>query len=178
MIELKTGNIFDTNCETIVNTVNCVGVMGKGIALECKKRYPYMYAEYVYRCGFILADGGDLWFWQNPESSNFVSNNIFVHETKRKYHNILCFATKEHWKNDSQLRWIERGLKKFAQEKITFTNQLTGNEQSEYFWDYYKIRSIAFPKLGCSNGNLKWEDVKPLMIKYLEPLPIKVEIYE
>ena len=40
------------------------------------------------------------------------------------------------------------------------------------------MTTIAWPKLGCSNGGLKWEDVKPLMIKYLDPLPIKCEIYE
>jgi hypothetical protein len=178
MLEFKTGNIFDTTCETIVNTVNCVGVMGKGIALECKKRYPDMYAEYTKRCGHTLSEGGDLWFWENPDCSNFVSNNLFAYETPRKHHNILCFATKEHWKNNSQLVWIERGLKKFAQERITVINRITGEVKLEYFWKLWNIHSIAFPKLGCTNGQLKWEDVKPLIIKYLKDLPIKIEIYE
>ena len=40
------GNIFDSNAQTLVNTVNCVGVMGKGVALEFKKRYPEMFKEY------------------------------------------------------------------------------------------------------------------------------------
>ena len=42
---VKIGNIFESSCSTIVNTVNCVGVMGKGIALEFKKKYPEMFME-------------------------------------------------------------------------------------------------------------------------------------
>lgn len=44
------GDIFASKCQTIVNTVNCVGVMGKGIALTCKKKYPMMYLQYVEKC--------------------------------------------------------------------------------------------------------------------------------
>jgi len=178
MIEFKNGNIFDTTCETIVNTVNCVGVMGKGIALECKKRYPDMYDEYVKRCGCSLQQGGDLFFWNNPDFYGDISKNIFAVETKCEHHNILCFATKEDWRNNSRIEWIERGLKKFAENEITFLSHMTGTLKTKKYWDAYNIKSIAFPKLGCSNGNLRWEDVKPLMIKYLKDLPIKIEIYE
>ena len=45
-ITLKKGNMFDTECEVIVNTVNCAGIMGKGIALEAKNRFPEMYKDY------------------------------------------------------------------------------------------------------------------------------------
>jgi O-acetyl-ADP-ribose deacetylase (regulator of RNase III) len=44
------GNIFESSCQTIVNTVNCEGVMGKGIAFEYKNRFPQMYQEYVEVC--------------------------------------------------------------------------------------------------------------------------------
>ena len=47
---VKIGNLFESTCDTIVNTVNCVGVMGKGIALEFKQRYPAMYREYIEKC--------------------------------------------------------------------------------------------------------------------------------
>ena len=55
MITVRVGNIFDSNASTLVNAVNCVGVMGKGIALEFKKRYPEMFRDYVARCadGFV-----------------------------------------------------------------------------------------------------------------------------
>ena len=77
MIEWKTGDIFNTSCKTIVNTVNCEGVMGKGIALECKKRYPFMFKVYQYACAYgpkgtqnnpILKEGGDLYFYWNPKA--------------------------------------------------------------------------------------------------------------
>ena len=47
MMIVKIGNIFESKCSTIVNTINCVGVMGKGIALEFKKRFPRMYCDYT-----------------------------------------------------------------------------------------------------------------------------------
>ena len=51
-MKVKIGNLFESKCNTIVNTVNCVGVMGKGIALEFKKQYPAMFRDYVNKCDF------------------------------------------------------------------------------------------------------------------------------
>ena len=89
-------------------------------------------------------------------------DRLWVLSDMYKPKKVLCFATKEDWWNPSKLVWIERGLEMFSQA--------------------YKglgITSIAFPKLGCTNGKLNWEnDVKPLMFKYLQPLDIICEIYE
>ena len=49
-MKILLGNIFDSKCSTLVNTVNCVGVMGKGIALDFKKKYPGMFDEYQTLC--------------------------------------------------------------------------------------------------------------------------------
>lgn len=49
-VKVLVGNLFDSKAQTLVNTVNCVGVMGKGIALEFKNRFPGMYEDYVVRC--------------------------------------------------------------------------------------------------------------------------------
>lgn len=149
MINFIKGNLFDSKCQTLVNTVNCVGVMGKGIALEFKNKYQAMFDEYKNVCRrHELLHGGDLWLYDYVD--------VFI---PRK---ILCFATKEHWRNPSKIEWIERGLQQFVNK-----------------YKYWNITSIAFPKLGCNNGGLNWEtQVKPLMIKYLEPLDIKIEIYE
>ena len=149
MIIFKTGDIFKSECQTIVNTVNCYGVMGKGLALQFKKKFPDMYNEYRYACKRgEISQGGDIWVW------NYV--DLYKHKK------ILCFATKEHWMNDSKLEWIERGL-------IFFVNN----------YKSLGITSIAFPKLGCTNGNLNWQnDVWPLMYKYLQNLDIDCEIYE
>lgn len=149
MIVFKKGNLFDSECQTLVNTVNCVGVMGAGIALQFKQKFPDMFNEYKLACKHgLLSLGGDLWIYDYMD----------LYKPKK----ILCFATKEHWQYPSKLEWIERGLKTFV-----------------YGYESLKIISIAWPKLGCNNGKLNWEhDVKPLMIKYLDPLNIICEIYE
>lgn len=149
MIVFKTGNLFNSESQTLVCTVNCEGVMGKGIALDFKKRFPDMFNEYRYACkNNRIKVGGDLWIY----------HYIDLYKPK----NILCFATKELWRNPSKLVWIERGLE-------TFVKAYKG----------LGITSIAFPKLGCNNGGLDWEkEVKPLMFEYLQPLDIICEIYE
>jgi len=157
MIIIKNGDLFTSNCECLVNTVNCVGVMGKGIALQFKEKYPHMFTVYQTACKTgQLSEGGDLWLFALSQYLPF-GDLMFSN-----YPKILCFATKEHWKNPSKIEWIERGLKRLVDN-----------------FDKYKFKSIAFPKLGCNNGGLNYENqVKPLMIKYLSQLPCKVEIYE
>ena len=149
MIIFKKGNIFDSECQTLVNTVNCEGVMGAGIAKQFKQKYPEMFNEYKLACkNGILSCGGDIWIY----------DYIDMYKPKK----ILCFATKEYWYYPSKIEWIERGLQKFVKNYKK--------------WD---ITSIAWPKLGCTNGKLDWEtQVKPLMVKYLDDIDIINEIYE
>ena len=157
MIEFRTGNLFDSKCKTLVNTVNCVGVMGKGIALQFKNKYPYMFTAYKNACyNGELKNGGDLWLFS---IKNFIPFDSLITNLPK----ILCFATKEHWRNPSKLEWIDRGLQNFVQN-----------------YKQWGITTIAFPKLGCNNGGLNWEnEVKPLMIKYLNNLEnLYIEIYE
>jgi O-acetyl-ADP-ribose deacetylase (regulator of RNase III) len=98
MIREETGNIFTTSCQTIVNTVNCVGVMGAGIAYECRLRYPQMYKRYRELCKERKLNIGLLWLYR-PENST------------EKW--ILNFPTKNHWKYDSKEEYLEKGLQKF-----------------------------------------------------------------
>lgn len=149
MIVFKSGNLFDSECQTLVNTVNCIGVMGAGIAKQYKQKYPEMFGEYKLACNNKeLNIGGDIWVW----------DYIDLYKPKK----ILCFATKEHWMYPSKIEWIERGLQNFVKN-----------------YKKWNITSIAWPKLGCTNGKLNWEnEVKPLMFKYLQPLDIICEIYE
>lgn len=101
------GNIFNSKCQTIVNTVNCVGVMGKGIAQVYKLRYPNMYVEYKKHCNNKLINPGTLWLYSKQKNAPWILN----------------FPTKSHWKYPSKMEWIESGLKKFIetyeQKKIT-----------------------------------------------------------
>ena len=142
MIEYIEGNIFNSPAQVIVNTVNTVGVMGKGLALSFKKRYPKMFEAYKRACDKHQLTIGKLMLYYAPD------------------HWIMMFPTKESWRNPSKLEYLEAGLNKFV---TTYAEK--------------KITSIAFPKLGCGNGELSWTDVKPVMEKYLKPLPITVYIY-
>ena len=142
MITYVKGDIFSSPSKIIVNTVNTVGVMGKGVALEFKKRYPDMFLSYKSLCDEKRLDVGKLVLWRNSEKW------------------VLLFPTKKHWRNPSKLEYIEQGLIKFVEN-----------------WDKLGANSIAFPRLGCGNGGLNWDVVRPLMEKYLNPLPLQVLIY-
>jgi len=143
MIEYKSNqDIFQSKADAIVNTVNCIGVMGAGLAKEFKKRYPEMYREYR----------------KKYENNELKIGKLHVFRTIDKL--IINFPTKIHWKDNSKLEWIEAGLKYFI------TN-----------YKKWNITSVAFPQLGTSHGKLNWNDVKPIMEKYLNLLDINVEIY-
>lgn len=96
-IELVRGNIFNTKAQVVVNTVNCVGVMGKGIALVYKLRYPKMFDLYKEHCKSKLIGIGKLWLYKGEPDAPWVLN----------------FPTKFHWKYPSKLEYIEKGLQKF-----------------------------------------------------------------
>lgn len=100
MIKIKKGNIFSSKSETIVNTVNCVGVMGAGIAYEFKLRHPDMFKKYKQLCDNNLIDIGKLSIYQVDNTSN--------------YKKILNFPTKKNWKHPSRIEYLEDGLKKFV----------------------------------------------------------------
>lgn len=142
MLKYVRGDIFNSPAQVLVNTVNTVGVMGKGIALSFKKKYPEMFTIYRKACDKHQLVIGKLMLWYGPD------------------HWILNFPTKEHWRNPSKMEYIEKGLMAFQRKYAD-----------------YNITSIAFPKLGCGNGELDWEQVKPLMEKYLKELPIDIYIY-
>lgn len=93
----KKGNIFNSNAMAIVNTVNCVGAMGKGIALDFKLRYPEMFSEYQKICFRHMLKPGQI-----------------LPYTKSKPI-ILNFAIKDDWKDPSRVEWVEETLRKFVE---------------------------------------------------------------
>lgn len=137
------GDILQSTTQTLVNTVNCVGVMGKGIALQFKRAYPAMYADYRKRCRQGLVKPGEPYIYKVSESRQ-----------------IINFPTKDDWKNPSKIEWIEKGLK-LLHDNI----------------NRWRVESIAIPALGCANGGLNWADVEPMIYKYVNSLPIPVEVY-
>lgn len=88
------GNIFESTCEAIVNPVNCVGVMGAGLAKQFKERYPDNYIAYRNFCKKNLMKIG----------------TILIVEPELTIFTILNFPTKIHWKDSSKLEYIEKGL--------------------------------------------------------------------
>ena len=97
MITYVDFSLFDSPAKVLVNTVNTVGVMGKGIAKEFKGIYPEMFTEYQQLCERGLLNAGDLW----------------VHKTPHKW--VLNFPTKKHWRSPSKTEYLREGLEKFAQ---------------------------------------------------------------
>jgi O-acetyl-ADP-ribose deacetylase (regulator of RNase III)/uncharacterized protein YwgA len=94
---VKIGNMFESKATTLVNTVNCVGVMGKGIALEFKNRYPNMFSEYVQLC-----KAGKV----SPGIPYYYSDLLGV--------SVINFPTKDHWRSPSKLSYIISGLDWFV----------------------------------------------------------------
>lgn len=92
----KKGNIFNSNAMAMVNTVNCVGAMGKGIALDFKLRYPEMFKEYQKVCYRRLLKPGQILPYRKSEPI------------------ILNFAIKDDWKDPSRVEWVEETLQKFV----------------------------------------------------------------
>ncbi|MHA1677011.1 MAG: macro domain-containing protein, partial [Candidatus Njordarchaeales archaeon] len=95
-------SIFNIEADAVVNTVNCKGVMGKGLALEFKKRFPEMYKEYRRKC----------------EEGEIRIGYIHLYEIRQKridspFKFILNFPTKKDWRHKSKTEYIEEGLKYF-----------------------------------------------------------------
>ena len=149
MITFVEGNLLEAKAEALVNTVNTVGVMGKGIALMFKEAFPENLRAYVDACKKKEIKVGHVFV---TERHNWVGGPRW----------IVNFPTKQHWRNPSKIEWIRDGLqdlKRFIAEN--------------------NVRSIALPPLGSGNGGLDWKDVKPVIKEALESLPnVEVVVYE
>ncbi len=147
MIIEKTGNIFTTQSQTIVNTINCVGVMGAGIAYEFRLREPKMFQAYQQLCNKKQMEIGKLWLYNtNQENAN--------------YSKILNFPTKHDWKFPSKEEYLHKGLEKF----------LTTYKQKG-------ITSIAFPLLGADKGGIHAKKSQSIMESYFKECDIDIEIW-
>lgn len=150
-IVYRNGNMFDANVEALVNPVNCFPIMGKGLALEFKMRYPDNFKYFEGICKMY------------PEGHINI-NNLIVFKTNYiinpKY--IINFPTKYHWKNKSKLCDIKDNLNKLRE--IIYNNQIT---------------SIAIPALGCGCGELHWNDVKIKIENILGDIKsVDIQVYE
>lgn len=99
MIKYKTGNILEDESEALVNAVNCVGIMGSGIALQFKNAFPANYKAYREACAEKRVKLGQMFIYFNDDDPSFIIN----------------FPTKDHWKDKSKLVDIEQGLSALAE---------------------------------------------------------------
>ena len=97
-VEITSRNIFDSDKDMIVCPVNCLGVMGKGLALEFKRAFPDMFEHYRQICKQDLLAIGKLLIWRGKGVNK----------------DVLCFPTKHYWWRPSKMEYIEQGLEKFV----------------------------------------------------------------
>ena len=149
MIKITQGNLLKAPAEALVNTVNTVGVMGKGIALQFRQAFPEMYRAYEKAC-----KDGDLQLGQVQifDLGGLVGGPRW----------IINFPTKGHWRAASRLADVESGLI----DLVAKIRKLG-------------IHSIAIPPLGCGNGGLDWSEVRPQIEKAFQSLPdVQVLLFE
>ncbi len=148
MIHYKSDNLLDSDAEALVNTVNTVGVMGKGIALQFKNQFPNNFKLYSNACKADEIQVGSLFITE--ENSLIGGKKI-----------IINFPTKTDWRKPSEYSYIESGL-------IDLVRIIKERN----------IKSVAIPALGAGNGGLDWNRVKTLMEKYLSTSDCDISIYQ
>lgn len=149
MINYTTGDLLSSSAHALVNTVNTVGVMGKGIALQFKTYFPENFRIYQRAC---------------KDGTLKIGKLLVVHDANITMgeRTIINFPTKQHWRNPSQYAYIEEGLKALRETII--------NEG---------IQEIAIPPLGCGNGGLDWATVREMIETHLSNLAnINIMVFE
>ncbi len=148
MIHYVNGDLLESSAEALVNAVNIVGVMGKGIALQFREAFPGNYMLYRQAC----------------KDKRLSVGELLVTEETTKTHGckiIINFPTKKHWRNPSEYFYIEDGLKALCKEIKD-----------------RGIHSIAIPPLGAGNGGLDWAKVKPMIEASLSDVDCDIYLYE
>jgi O-acetyl-ADP-ribose deacetylase (regulator of RNase III) len=156
MIKLVTGSIFDSECEALVNPINCTGVQGAGLAKEFSKRYPENAS--IIRL-FASQDKLNPIHRKIRIGSLIVNQNVLSELGTTKH--IINFPTKKHWKNPSEYEHIRSGL-------IALCSYLNNDNF---------IPTVAMPMLGCGLGKLQQERVMQLFQEYLQEIKTEFYIY-
>ena len=141
-LRYTSGDMFSVPADAIVNTVNCVGVMGKGVALEFKHRWPQNFKAYKKLCDAKELAPGKMFIYD--------AGDMFAKQTHRY---LINFPTKLHWRAKSKLSYIEEGLDDFVTQVR-----------------HFKIKSVVMPPLGCGNGGLPWPEVRALLEQKLSDI--------
>jgi O-acetyl-ADP-ribose deacetylase (regulator of RNase III) len=160
-LSLADGDMFFSNMQTLTVSVNVVGVMGKGLASRTKYQFPDVYVTYQDACRKKTLRMGKPYLYKREAS--FDEELVDEQGSVASLNGIkwfLLFATKSHWREDSDLPGIVEGLRWVAQNAVK-----------------EGIKSLAMPALGCGLGKLEWKDVGPAMCQHLAAIGIPVVIY-
>lgn len=152
MLEFTTGDMFAVKADALVNPVNCVGAAGAGLALEFKKRYPVMHGSYVQACKVRDVRVGEMWVWH-------PSGLATPKEPARPW--VINFPTKDDWRKPSEYQYILGGLLALR----TYLERHPGI-------------TVGMPALGCGNGGLDWDVVKPMIEVVLMRIGARVMVFE
>lgn len=129
----RSGDILQSDAKALVNPVNCVGIMGAGLAKQFLKRFPYMEPQYRKACRDKTLVPGSVQVINKPDP---FSNKYIV----------INFPTKNGWWENSNAKDITKSLVALAKEMET-----------------QNIPSVAIPKLGCGLGQLDWKILCPII---------------
>jgi O-acetyl-ADP-ribose deacetylase (regulator of RNase III) len=149
VLTFTTGDMFETTATIRVNAVNCVGVMGAGIALAFKERYPEMFH----------------WYQQACRAGEVVPGRLFVWRTLTEW--ILNVPTKRHWRDSSRYADVDAGL-----DALRDYLQAIGHQR-----DVPRNVTVAMPALGCGRGGLEWARVRPMIKAKLATLSADVIVF-
>ena len=177
-VEYKRADLLAEDAEALVNTVNCVGVMGKGLALQFKKRFRANFEAYARACEQGEVHPGRMFVFElqaeasaepepaagaQPRLPHFAEEAaVYDAGAPRHPRYIINFPTKNHWRARSRMRYIDEGLQDLVRQI---------GERG--------IRSVAVPALGCDLGGLDWDEVRPRIERALGALDgVKVVVFE
>ena len=160
-LSLIKGDMFFSRMHTLTISVNCFGVMGKGVASRAKYLFPGAYVYYQELCRNRKMRLGKPYLYKRENSVEVqLADDPFSLPQLNTVTWYLFFPTKHHWRFRADLAGIKQGLQ-WIQENY----QKKG------------IQSLALPALGCGLGWLEWQEVGPVLCHYLSNLNIPVQIY-
>lgn len=147
MIKEFTGNLFDSEADCIGHGVNAYGLMGKGVAVEFKNRYPEMHEHYVHIC-------------KNTEPSELTGKAFMWHEPDGKL--IANLFSQDKPGPNARYSWALKSIK----QALDYVDAMGS--------DY---KSLAIPKIGCGIGGLDWAQMYYYLIDEFEDHPIELHIW-
>lgn len=135
-------DMFKSGAQILVNPVNCVGVMGKGLAKQFRDKFPDLYEHYKSQCKTGILKPGYSALYRDTKTEQWIAN----------------IATENHWKDGAKEKWIVESIRNLRDDI----------ERSHNYFHPNRFQSVAIPRVGCGLGGLNWNNIRPLIIKELK----------